>query len=145
MVILRSQNKITDFFMILAWASPFNYEQLSNSKAPYMTFVSATLALKPTGYSNTARRRPGTLMEVPWDLGPLGAVSPYISLYPPLLCQLPRERDASAPAYPAIHVRNQAIWSSVNKKREPQRWGSSGKTRNAESTLEQRWATLAQR
>ena len=24
MVILRSQNKITDFFMILAWASPFN-------------------------------------------------------------------------------------------------------------------------
>ena len=23
MVILRSQNKITDFFMILAWASPF--------------------------------------------------------------------------------------------------------------------------
>ena len=25
MVILRSQNKITDFSMILAWASPFNY------------------------------------------------------------------------------------------------------------------------
>ena len=24
MVILRSQNKIDDFFMILAWASPFN-------------------------------------------------------------------------------------------------------------------------
>ena len=24
MVILRSQNKITDFFMILAWACPFN-------------------------------------------------------------------------------------------------------------------------
>ena len=24
MVILRSQNKITDFLMILAWASPFN-------------------------------------------------------------------------------------------------------------------------
>ena len=24
MVILRTQNKITDFFMILAWASPFN-------------------------------------------------------------------------------------------------------------------------
>ena len=24
MVILRSQNKIIDFFMILAWASPFN-------------------------------------------------------------------------------------------------------------------------
>ena len=26
MVILRSQNKINDFFMILAWASPFNKE-----------------------------------------------------------------------------------------------------------------------
>ena len=26
MVILRSQNKITDFFMILAWACPFNYQ-----------------------------------------------------------------------------------------------------------------------
>ena len=25
MVILRSQNKITDFWMILAWASPFKY------------------------------------------------------------------------------------------------------------------------
>ena len=24
MVILRTRNKITDFFMILAWASPFN-------------------------------------------------------------------------------------------------------------------------
>ena len=27
MVILISQNKITDFFMILAWASPFKYER----------------------------------------------------------------------------------------------------------------------
>ena len=27
MVILRSQNKITDFFMILAWASPFNLSE----------------------------------------------------------------------------------------------------------------------
>ena len=26
MVILGSQNKITDFFMILAWASPFNIQ-----------------------------------------------------------------------------------------------------------------------
>ena len=24
MVIIRNQNKITDFFMLLAWASPFN-------------------------------------------------------------------------------------------------------------------------
>ena len=29
MVILRSQNKITDFFMILAWASPFKKKYLS--------------------------------------------------------------------------------------------------------------------
>ena len=27
MVILRSQNKITDFFMILAWASPFKFTE----------------------------------------------------------------------------------------------------------------------
>ena len=25
MVILMSQNKLSDFFMILAWASPFNF------------------------------------------------------------------------------------------------------------------------
>ena len=35
MVILRSQNKITDFFMILAWASPFN---------PLSTWAVATTA-----------------------------------------------------------------------------------------------------
>ena len=29
MVILRTRNKITDFFMILAWASPFNILILS--------------------------------------------------------------------------------------------------------------------
>ena len=29
MVILRSQNKITDFFTILAWLSRFNYHILS--------------------------------------------------------------------------------------------------------------------
>ena len=26
MIVLRSQNKITDFLMILSWASPFNAE-----------------------------------------------------------------------------------------------------------------------
>ena len=31
MVILRTQNKITDFLMILAWASPFN-RQGNNEK-----------------------------------------------------------------------------------------------------------------
>ena len=33
MVILRSQNKITDFLMILAWASPFNLNVYSNGLA----------------------------------------------------------------------------------------------------------------
>ena len=28
MVILRSQTKITDFFMILAWACPFKHQDL---------------------------------------------------------------------------------------------------------------------
>ena len=31
MVILISQNKITDFFMILAWACPFNMNQSNSS------------------------------------------------------------------------------------------------------------------
>ena len=30
MVILRTRNKITDFLMILAWASPFKYKQKSD-------------------------------------------------------------------------------------------------------------------
>ena len=30
MVILRTRNKITDFFMILAWASPFKYLDLKS-------------------------------------------------------------------------------------------------------------------
>ena len=29
MVILRNQNKITDFFMILAWASPFKLKYIN--------------------------------------------------------------------------------------------------------------------
>ena len=33
MVILRTRNKITDFLMILAWASPFNYNVIG--KAPF--------------------------------------------------------------------------------------------------------------
>ena len=49
MVILRSLNKITDFFMILAWASPFNkrsdyqlapnYELLISANARFMHSV----------------------------------------------------------------------------------------------------------
>ena len=30
--ILKSQNKITDFFMILAWASPFDYQHVITSQ-----------------------------------------------------------------------------------------------------------------
>ena len=30
MVILRTRNKITDFFIILAWASPFNNDRMSS-------------------------------------------------------------------------------------------------------------------
>ena len=37
MVILRSQNKITDFLMILAWASPFNIH--INSLYIYIYFI----------------------------------------------------------------------------------------------------------
>ena len=32
MVILRSQNKFTDFLMILAWASPFNVGEILHDK-----------------------------------------------------------------------------------------------------------------
>ena len=31
MVTLRSQNKITDFFMIVAWASPFNCQRVATA------------------------------------------------------------------------------------------------------------------
>ena len=44
MVILRTRNKITDFLMILAWASPFNVKISSNSLAyyrPIFTFSSS--------------------------------------------------------------------------------------------------------
>ena len=34
MVILRTRNKITDFFMILAWASPFNISPTSSHLHP---------------------------------------------------------------------------------------------------------------
>ena len=32
MIILRTRNKITDFMMILAWASPFNYDVIINAQ-----------------------------------------------------------------------------------------------------------------
>ena len=41
MVILRTRNKITDFFMILAWASPFN--KGSNSSFEFIGNHACTL------------------------------------------------------------------------------------------------------
>ena len=38
MVILRTRNKITDFFMILAWASPFNSDISNASLIGYGPF-----------------------------------------------------------------------------------------------------------
>ena len=38
MVILRSQNKITDFLMILAWASPFNIACVGGVTASMVAF-----------------------------------------------------------------------------------------------------------
>ena len=38
MVILRTRNKITDFFMILAWASPFNQNVFYLIKIDYNVF-----------------------------------------------------------------------------------------------------------
>ena len=46
MVILRTRNKITDFFMILAWASPFKQEFVAEfpaSKCVYL-FINRHLA-----------------------------------------------------------------------------------------------------
>ena len=39
MVILRTRNKITDFFMMLAWASPFNIETASGICFMFLVFV----------------------------------------------------------------------------------------------------------
>ena len=40
MVILRSQNKITDFFMILAWASLFNIVNQNKYKLNELSWIS---------------------------------------------------------------------------------------------------------
>ena len=50
MVILRTRNKITDFLMILAWASPFNYIDRE-----IISFV--TLALKSGAHLQAFSRR----------------------------------------------------------------------------------------
>ena len=42
MVILRSQNKITDFFMILAWTSPFNLRRLPHPMELFKIFEVAS-------------------------------------------------------------------------------------------------------
>ena len=42
MVILRSQNVITDFLMILAWASPFNFPYVGPRAITQIQFVYIT-------------------------------------------------------------------------------------------------------
>ena len=39
MVILRGQNKITDFLMILTWASPFNFLSRPLEQLRYSSFL----------------------------------------------------------------------------------------------------------
>ena len=43
MVILRSQNKITDFFMILAWVWDFNYDLNINYKCHITITITITI------------------------------------------------------------------------------------------------------
>ena len=53
MVILRTRNKITDFFMILAWASPFNFSCLPFTAT--LSPVSCT-EVRPIGTALMVRR-----------------------------------------------------------------------------------------
>ena len=48
MVILRSQNKITNFFIILAWAGPFNKE--ATSIIIFMIILAAAYVRDITAY-----------------------------------------------------------------------------------------------
>ena len=67
MVILRTRNKITDFLMILAWASPFNVGPLSvtlvqHYPIPYACNVSRPMGCRgwchiPGDMQNTPRSR----------------------------------------------------------------------------------------
>ena len=54
MVLLRSQNKITDFLMILAWASPFNVSVRLNFTSTSINPIVALVLLScaPTIPSN---------------------------------------------------------------------------------------------
>ena len=44
MVILRTRNKITDFFMILAWASPFNL--LTSTSTPTLKSLASRCQIR---------------------------------------------------------------------------------------------------
>ena len=46
MVILRTRNKITDFWMILAWASPFNIKLAGNHIGPIYAHGSSSTSVK---------------------------------------------------------------------------------------------------
>ena len=53
MVVSRSQNKITDFFMILAWASPLSAHIDSNGQSYFVRyFVRFPECILPTVYNN---------------------------------------------------------------------------------------------
>ena len=76
MVILRSQNKITDFLMILAWASPFNCKKANFFKLKVYqgfaiyekpTYHSCKLQLERKLAQAIAIHRTNCFREV-WDL-----------------------------------------------------------------------------
>ena len=50
MVILRTRNKITDFFMILAWASPFKYKGGSKTSGDLYSFFTYGFKCKIVKY-----------------------------------------------------------------------------------------------
>ena len=61
MVILRTRNKITDFLMILAWASPFNIQSLNLIKLPFLFQIMGRK--KVTGYQKYDGRKLDAAVE----------------------------------------------------------------------------------
>ena len=50
MVILRAQNKITDFLMILAWASPFNRYSANTWQSNFTHFINLEMKWYESGF-----------------------------------------------------------------------------------------------
>ena len=70
-VILRSQNKITDIFMILAWASSFNYGQIPPGQYNYISFwIKSSISSKSwyigKNYPQTGYPRQGKSWKIMW-------------------------------------------------------------------------------